>query len=159
MNPTKQALVLALFIVACFAAAGIGAFYTTPSIPDWYAGLRKPTWTPPGWVFGPVWALLYLSMAVAAWLVWRHAGFSGAVVPLTIFAVQLALNLAWSIVFFGKHDVALAVVDIALLWFAIVATVFAFRHVSSFSAWLLVPYILWVTFASALNVAIWRMNR
>jgi len=143
----------------CFAVAGIGSFLTMPSIPDWYAGFRKPSWTPPGWLFGPVWTVLYLSMAVAAWLVWRRVGLSGAAVPLAVFGIQLALNLVWSFIFFGRNNIGLALVDIVLLWLAILATILAFRQVSTLAGWLLVPYLMWVTFAAALNFSVWNMNR
>jgi len=159
MSPTKQMLGLVVLILICFSAAGIGSVFTMPSVTDWYAGLRKPGWTPPGWLFGPVWTVLYLSMAVAAWLVWRRAGFSGAAVPLAAFGIQLALNLVWSIIFFGQNNIGLALVDIVLLWIAIVATIFAFRQVSIPAGWLLVPYLIWVTFAAALNFSIWSLNR
>ena len=159
MSSLKQGLGLVLFVLLCFAAAGIGSFFTAPSIADWYAGLRKPGWTPPSWIFGPVWTLLYMSMAVAAWLVWRRVGLSGAGVPLAIFGIQLALNTAWSVIFFGQHSIGLALVDIVLLWLAILATIIAFLPVSSLAGWLLVPYLLWVTFAAALNLSIWSMNR
>ena len=96
---------------------------TTPNIPNWYAGLAKPSWTPPGWVFGPVWSVLYLSMAVAAWLVWRRGN---AVVPMTLFGIQLVFNAAWSWLFFGLHSPGAAFVDIVLLWMAIIATTVAF---------------------------------
>jgi len=159
MTPLRQALGLILLAIVCFAVAGIGSLVTMPSVGDWYAGLRKPVWTPPGWLFGPVWTVLYLSMAVAAWLVWRQLGLSGASVPLAVFGVQLALNLAWSILFFGHNNIGLALVDIVLLWLAIVATVFAFRQVSILAGWILVPYLIWVTFAATLNFSIWSMNR
>ena len=94
-------LALVLLIVICFAVAGLGGLTTTPNIPNWYAGLAKPSWTPPGWLFGPVWSVLYLSMAVAAWLVWRKGN---AAVPMILFAVQLVFNAAWSWLFFGLHN-------------------------------------------------------
>ena len=159
MSTLRQVLGLIILVLICFAVAGIGSSTTMPSIADWYAGLRKPSWTPPSWLFGPVWTVLYLSMAVAAWLVWRRVGLSGAAVPLAIFGLQLGLNLAWSIIFFGRNNIGLALVDIVLLWLAIVATIFAFRHVSVLAGWLLVPYLIWVTFAAALNFSIWSMNR
>ena len=159
MSTFRQVLGLIFLVLVCFAVAGIGSTTTMPSIADWYAGLRKPAWTPPSWLFGPVWTVLYLSMAVAAWLVWRRFGFSGAAVPLAVFGLQLGLNLAWSLIFFGWNNIGLALVDIVLLWLAIVATIFSFRHVSVLAGWLLVPYLIWVTFAAALNFSIWSMNR
>jgi benzodiazapine receptor len=143
------------WIALCFVAAAVGAF----ALPDaWYASLHKPSWNPPGWVFGPVWTLLYTMMAVAAWLVWRRGGFVMQRGPLTWFLVQLALNAAWSPLFFGLHQPGLALVDIVLLWLAIAATIAAFGRVYRGAAWLLAPYLLWVSFASVLNFTLWRMN-
>lgn len=150
---------LACAVCACFAAAGIASLYTTPAIPNWYASLEKPAWTPPAWVFGPVWTLLYLAMAVAVWLVWRERGFTRAPLALTLFAVQLVLNALWSIVFFGWRRPGLALVEIHFLWAAIFATMLAFWRISQPAAWLIWPYLLWVTFAGFLNLAIWRLNR
>ena len=141
--------------MVCFAVAGLGGLATTPNIPNWYAGLAKPSWTPPGWLFGPVWSVLYLSMAVAAWLVWRKGN---AVVPLILFAVQLAFNAAWSWLFFGLHNPGAAFVDIVLLWAAIVATTIVFWRRSLVAGLLFVPYLAWVSFAAVLNFAIWRLN-
>ena len=159
MNAARNIMSLIFYIVVCFAVAAIGSLVTFPAVTDWYAGIKKPSWTPPGWLFGPVWTVLYLSMAVAAWLVWQRAGFSGAVLPLSIFAIQLVLNLAWSLIFFGKHNIGLAFVDIVLLWFAIVATIITFGRVNMLASWLLTPYLAWVSFASALNLTIWNLNR
>jgi tryptophan-rich sensory protein len=155
----SQWIGLACAVAACFAAAGIASHYTTPAIPVWYASLRKPAWNPPAWVFGPVWTLLYLMMAVAVWLVWRERGFAGAPLALALFAVQLVLNALWSIVFFGWRRPGLALVEIHLLWAAIFATMLSFWRISPPAAWLIWPYLLWVTFAGFLNLAIWRLNR
>lgn len=146
---------LIVFLVICFAVAGLGSLATTPNIPDWYAGLNKPSWNPPNWLFGPVWTLLYAMMAVAGWLVWKRTGWGTAI---TCFAVQLALNLAWSFIFFGAHQTGLAFLEIVLLWLAIVATIISFWSVSKNAAGLLIPYLLWVSFAATLNFTIWRMN-
>ena len=154
--PTKHPwLTLAVLIVLCFVVAGIGGLVTTPSIPNWYSGLVKPSWTPPSWVFGPVWSVLYLCMAVAAWLVWRKGN---ALVPLTFFAVQLAFNAAWSWLFFGLHSPGAALIDIVLLWIAIAATTIAFWRRSVVAGLLFLPYLAWVSFAATLNFAIWRLN-
>lgn len=126
---------------------------------EWYAGLKKPPWNPPGWIFGPVWTLLYTAMAVAAWLVWRRGGFAGQRRPLSFYLVQLLLNALWSPLFFGLHRPALGLVDIALLWLALLATVRAFWKVRPLAGALLMPYLAWVTFASALNCAVWLLNR
>jgi tryptophan-rich sensory protein len=148
-------LALIGLLILCFAVAGVGSLVTTPSIPHWYAALAKPSWTPPSWVFGPVWSALYLSMAVAAWLVWRQGD---AAVPMTMFGIQLLFNAAWSWLFFGLHDPCAAFVDIVLLWMAIIATTVAFWRHSTLAAILFVPYLAWVSFAAVLNFAVWRLN-
>lgn len=156
---TRVTIGLVAWIALCLAVGAIGSIATTPEIPGWYAGLHKPSWTPPSAVFGPVWTTLYVLMGIAAWLVWRAGGFSAQARPLAWFLVQLALNLAWSFLFFAAHQVGWALVDIVLLWCAILATAVAFRRVSRLAAWLLVPYLAWVSYATALNAAIWSMNR
>ncbi len=120
----------------------------------WFEALHKPEWNPPGWIFGPVWTALYILMAVAAWLAWR-AGSRGG---LTLYIVSLILNAIWTPLFFGEHRPDLALLDIALLWITILATFVAFTKVSRAAAWLLVPYLAWVTFATALNASIWFLN-
>ena len=160
MKPSalQQVLGLAAFVVICFAAAGLGGLVTTPRIPTWYADLAKPAWTPPDWIFGPVWTALYLMMAFSAWLVWRQAGLAGARLPLALFAIQLVLNSLWSVLFFGLQSPGAAAVEIILLWAAILATLLAFWKRSNVAGALLVPYLAWVSFAAVLNVAIWWMN-
>ena len=148
-------LALVVLLILCFAVAGVGGLATAPSIPNWYAGLAKPSWTPPGWIFGPVWSVLYLSMAVAAWLVWRQA-VARAAVPMTLFGIQLVFNAAWSWLFFGLHSPGAASVDIVLLWMAIAATTVVFWRRSTLAGILFVPYLIWVSFAAVLNFAIWR---
>lgn len=149
---------LAVSIAVCFAAAAVGSLYTTPAIPVWYAALRKPAWTPPAWLFGPVWTLLYVAMATAAWLVWREQGFRGARLALALFAVQLTLNALWSVIFFGWRSPGWGLVEILCLWAAIFATMLCFWRVSHTAAWLIWVYLLWVTFAAFLNLSIWRLN-
>ena len=129
-----------------------------PRIEGWYAALTKPSWTPPGWLFGPVWTVLYLGMAVAAWLVWRQKGLSAARGALTLFGVQLGLNVAWSWLFFGLRNPGLGFVDILSLWVAIAATLVAFWWRSVLAGLLFVPYLAWVTFAAVLNYSIWQSN-
>ncbi len=154
----SQWLVLALFLVICLAIAGLGAAWTNLSVGDWYAAIKKPSWNPPNWLFGPVWTALYIGMAVAAWLVWRKNGLAYSWLPLLLFGVQLFLNAAWSALFFGMRSPGAAFADIVLLWIAILATIVAFGRVSSLAAKLLIPYLAWVSFAMALNWSIWRMN-
>lgn len=154
----KAFVALAGFLVATLAVAGIGGWFTSMGQPEWYASLNKPSWQPPSWLFGPVWTTLYILMAVAAWLVWRRAGWSDGSTALTLFFVQLALNLAWSGIFFALRSPGWALVEIVVLWLAILATtVLFFRH-STWAGALMVPYLLWVTFAAALNTAIVRLN-
>lgn len=151
----RSALALAGWVLVCFAAAAMGGLF----MPDeWYASLKKPSWNPPGWIFGPVWTGLYSTMAVAAWLVWKRGGFAAQRRALTLFLVQLALNAAWTPLFFGLHQPGLAFAEIVLLGLAIAATLSAFRGVSRAAAWLLAPYLAWVSFAAVLNWSLWRLN-
>lgn len=149
---------LIILIVVCLGVGGLGAIATTPEIDTWYRTLDKPSWNPPDFVFGPVWTTLYVLMAIAAWLVWKPAGFRAAAVPLSLFAFQLGLNLLWSWIFFGMHRPGYAFAEIVVLWFAIAATTFTFLRHSKPAAWLMSPYLAWVTFATALNFAIWQLN-
>jgi benzodiazapine receptor len=159
MKDWNSIWVLLLFIAVCFVAAGAGAIFTSNSVSDWYPTLRKPSSNPPAWVFGPVWTVLYLMMAVAAWLVWRRLGFEKGAVPLGLFALQLALNALWSPLFFGLRSPWAGLVDIVPLWAAIIAVMVSFWRVSPPAGALLIPYWWWVSFAAALNFTIWRMNR
>ena len=148
-------LVLIGFVAVCFLAAATGSFFKPGK---WYESLRKPSWRPPNWLFAPVWTALYLMIALAGWLVWRFAGFGGATTALTLYTVQILLNAAWTPVFFGRHRPDLGFAVIAALWLSIAATIVAFAHISAVAAWLMVPYFVWVAFASCLNFAIWRLN-
>ncbi len=152
----RGGLALGAALLIAFVPA-LGGVFTGPSA--WYEGLAKPSWNPPGWVFGPVWTALYASMGVASWLVWRERGRARAVrAALWVYAVQLVLNAAWSPLFFGLRRPDLAMIDIVLLWVTIVATVVLFWRVRPVAGAVLLPYLAWVTFASGLNFAIWRMN-
>ena len=155
MSGGRAILSLVGWLVVCFSAASLGAFFTPG---EWHAALNKPAWNPPGWVFGPVWSTLYTMMAVAAWLVWRRGGFTGQGWPLGLFLFQLGLNALWTPLFFGLHQMGLAFIDISLLWLAIACTLVSFWSVQRIAAWLLVPYLLWVSFAAALNFSLWRLN-
>ena len=158
MTPKHPWIGLIVLLVVCFAAAGIGGAVTTPKIGTWYSTLVKPSWNPPAWLFGPVWSALYFCMAVAAWLIWRQDGISGAKVPLALFAVQLTLNVLWSCIFFGLEEPGLAFGEVLLLWSAIAATMIVFWQRSMIAGILFVPYLAWVSFASFLNFTIWRLN-
>lgn len=153
----RDAAALAIFLGGSLLASLLGA--SSGGSDSWYAALNKPPWTPPGWLFGPVWTLLYVAMAAAAFLVWRtRGGFGGARRELGLYAVQLALNAAWSPLFFGAHRPGLALFDIGLLWLVLAALVPLFFRVRRAAGLLLVPYLAWVTFASALNLSIVLRN-
>ena len=154
---TKKAtelLTLFAILAATLAVGYLASLVTVPNIPGWYAGLHKPAFNPPNAVFAPVWTTLYVLMAVAAWRVWRKAG----VRPLGLYVVQLALNFAWSFIFFGAHAVGAALLEIALLFVAVAFTMRAFWRLDRVAGWLFVPYAAWVFFAGVLNAAIWRLN-
>lgn len=150
------------FIIAIAAsqlAGVIGSVFTASAIPTWYVGLAKPAWNPPNWVFGPIWITLYVLMGVSAWLIWKNDWEKKEVrMALGAFWVQLFLNAAWSIIFFGFQSPGWALVEIAFLWLAIVWIIAAFYKISKPAAYLLAPYFLWVSFASYLNYTIWMLN-
>ena len=148
----QQALALLGFILLTFLAPAAGAF-TPPG--EWYQTLNKPSWNPPPWIFGPVWTALYLMMATAAWMVWKRIGFGPV---LTLYFVQLALNAAWTPMFFGAHEIGAALVIIGCMWGAIFKTMQAFFTVHRPAGLLLVPYLAWVSFATFLNFTLWRLN-
>jgi len=148
----RSTLVLAGFILVTFCAPLAGMF-SPPG--EWYASLDKPDWNPPAWIFGPVWTALYLMMAIAAWLVWKRDGWHR---PLWLYFVQLALNAAWTPIFFGAQEPGWAFAEIIALWLAILITLPAFMRVSKTAAYMLLPYLAWVTFAAFLNFTLWRMN-
>jgi len=155
-----QIVKLVISIVVCQLAGFIGALFTTPSIPTWYASLNKPSFNPPNWVFGPVWTTLFVLMGISAYVVW-HQGLQSVPVKraLIIFLVQLALNVFWSFLFFKLRSPIYAFVEITVLWIAIALTIAAFSQVSRPAAFLLIPYIVWVSFAAILNLSIVRLNR
>jgi tryptophan-rich sensory protein len=156
LSPAHRALGLLIALAACLGVGGIGGWLTSSSVDSWYPTLVRPAWTPPGWLFGPVWTALYAAMAVSAWLAWRAGAPRRA---LGLFAAQLACNLAWSALFFGLRSPLAGLIDIVLLLGLIAATAVAFARSSRPAALLLVPYGLWVAFATALNAAIWALNR
>ena len=151
---------LVVAIVVCEAAGIVGTIFTAPAIGSWYATLQKPALNPPAWVFGPVWTMLYFLMGVAAFLVWRHREKHHRAVrrALTIFAAQLALNTLWSIIFFGWHAPGFALCEILILWIFILASIISFAKISRAAAWLLAPYLAWVSFAAYLNYALWMLK-
>lgn len=143
----------------CFAVAGLGGRLTAPEIAGWYRTLARPAIAPPNWVFGPVWTLLYALMAVSIWQVWQTGHSAWRTTGVTLFAVQLTLNLAWSWIFFHKHQIGAALADLILLWAVAGATMLVFFRVVPAAGWLMLPYLAWLTFAAVLNAAFWRLNR
>ena len=149
---------LILSLVICQLAGFIGSIFTTPAISTWYASLNKPSFNPPNWIFAPVWISLFLLMGISLWLVWQKEKKKNISTAFVFFSIQLVLNAMWSAFFFGMQNPLYALIDIALLWLAILATILSFWKISRPAAYLLVPYIVWVTFAAVLNFYIWRLN-
>ena len=144
---------------ACYLAAFIGSIFTAPEISTWYATLVRPSFAPPDWLFGPVWTALYTMMGVSAYLVWREGLADPRVkVAMAVFAIQLAANVSWSAAFFGLRSPLAGLAVIIVLWALIALNIQKFREVSRTAGLLLIPYILWVTFAMVLNFSIWRLN-
>jgi benzodiazapine receptor len=150
---------LVISIVACLCAGVIGSIFTRQAIPTWYAALAKPSFSPPDWLFAPVWTLLYILMGIAAFLVWRKGTQNRPVkIALIVFLVQLILNILWSVVFFGLESPLSGLIVIVVLWVALLVTVLRFFKISRVASILLWPYLLWVTFAAVLNASIWLLN-
>jgi translocator protein len=158
MKNWNSLLVLVLFVAVCLGVGGLGSIFTAGSVRDWYPALHKPSWTPPSWLFGPVWTLLYLMMAIAAWIIWRRQGAVSIKGALGAFVFQLVINAAWSPLFFGLRNPLAGLLDIVPLLAAILATLISFWKISPAAGGLLIPYWLWVSFATALNFALWKMN-
>ena len=155
---TAEIAGLILFLALCLGIGWLGGAVTAASVKTWYAALTKPSFSPPDELFGPVWTVLYILMGVAAWRVWRSADWYTTRGPLTLFALQLALTLGWTVVFFGLQKIASAVATIVVLDVAVLVTMLAFRAVDRVASLLMLPYVAWVAFATLLNVAIWRLN-
>ena len=143
---------LAVFLLLTAAAAATGSQFMPG---EWYAGLAKPAWTPPGWLFAPVWSVLYVMIAIAGWLAWQRSGLGK---PVVLWAAQLVLNAAWTWIMFQRHEIGLALVDIVALWITILAFIAVTWRISRPAALLFGPYLLWISYASALNAAIWQLN-
>lgn len=155
----KDWLPLIAWIALPLGAGALGSAITMPAIDGWYAGLVRPELSPPSWIFAPVWTTLFVLMGIGAYLVWKQGTSRVEVrLALLVFLLQLALNVLWSVIFFGLQSLGAAVIEIALLWTAIVATIGVFARVSKPAAWLLAPYILWVSFAAYLTYSIWMLN-
>jgi translocator protein len=157
LSTSSQAIGLLLWLSLAFAAAAVGGF-ASAGASEFYRELVRPSWAPPGWLFGPVWSVLYALMGVAAWLVWRARGFGGARNALLAFVVQLAANPLWTWLFFVWRQGGLAFAEILVLWALILATIVLFWRVNRLAAVLLFPYLFWVSFASALTLSTWRLN-
>jgi tryptophan-rich sensory protein len=138
---------------------GLSGFFTANNVGTWYTTIQKPSWNPPNWIFGPVWTTLYILMGIALYLVWKEDS-SDFLKKLAIvfFTLQLVLNFFWSFIFFQQHEMGWALVEIIALWLAILVTIFSFANISKTAAWLLVPYIAWVSFATILNYTLWKIN-
>ena len=154
----RDVWVLGAWLLICFAVAAAGGAVTATSVSDWYQTLEKPWFTPPDWVFAPVWTALFALMAVAGWRVWRKSGFAQARWALLAFAIQLGLNFGWSLLFFGGNLIGAALVEIVVLLGAIVVTTILFAQRDRLAGVLLLPYALWVGYAILLNASIWILN-
>ncbi|MBW2990130.1 tryptophan-rich sensory protein [Candidatus Woesearchaeota archaeon] len=159
MIKTDKIIKFIVSIVVCQLAGIIGSFFTASSVSTWYVGLAKPSFNPPNWVFAPVWTALFILMGISLYFIWEK-GFKakGVKTGLLLFSVQLILNILWSILFFGLQNPLIAFIEIVVLWIAILFTILKFYKVSRTAAYLLIPYILWVTFAAVLNLAIFILN-
>lgn len=158
--PSARSLGLLVLCIAIPLIIGIiGALFTMPEVGNWYAGLLKPSFNPPAWLFGPVWTLLYILMGISLWLVIRDGMSSRPVQQaVALFAVQLGLNLAWSILFFGMHLIAVAFIEILILFVFILATTLTFKRINPTAGWLFIPYLCWTAFASVLTGTLWLLN-
>ena len=156
----SNAIKLVVAVAVPLVVGGISGFATSRGVAEWYPTLVRPAFTPPSWLFGPVWTLLYIAMGVAAFLVWRRGlATEGVAVALTAFVVQLALNGLWSLLFFGARAPGVAFIEIIVLWVSIVVTVWLFWRLSTAAGVLLLPYLAWVSFAAVLNGSLWALNR
>jgi tryptophan-rich sensory protein len=147
-----------LSLIIPLAVGGISGYFTVSAIPGWYQTIQKPSWNPPNWVFGPVWTTLYALMGIAMYLIWTQPRSEQRQRALHLNAAQLILNFFWSLIFFNLHAIGWALIEIIILWVMIVQTMFAYDRVYKPAAWLLLPYIVWVTFATILNGTIWWLN-
>ena len=158
MTTSQKLGAFLLSLIIPLAVGGVSGFFTVSAIPGWYQTIQKPTWNPPNWVFGPVWTTLYVLMGIAMYLVWSRPRTPERQRALYLNALQLGFNFFWSLIFFNLHAIGGALIEIGVLWALIVATMFAYDKVYKPAAWLLLPYIVWVTFATILNFTIWRLN-
>ena len=155
----NNSIKLIIAIAIPLAVGATSGFFTATGVESWYQTINKPSWNPPGWIFGPVWTTLYVMMGIALFFVWKSAATELLKrTAISLFAVQLLLNFFWSFIFFDQHQSGWALVEIITMWVSILLTIFSFAQVSKTAAWMLVPYISWVSFASILNYTIWKLN-
>ena len=154
----KNTFSLVFFFLVCLGVSAVGGWVTQTSVNDWYQTLAKPPLNPPDWLFAPTWITLYVMMAIAGWRVWMRSANTLRRIALATFAVQLTLNLVWSFIFFGAKSPGFAAIEIVFLWVSILSTLVIFWCVDRFAGWLMFPYLLWVSFASYLNFAIFLLN-
>lgn len=155
----RSIIKLVAALILCQLAGFMGSLATTPSIPTWYQSIVKPSFTPPNWIFAPVWTMLYVLMGISLFLVWNKGlEKPGVKLALLFFFLQLALNILWSFLFFGLHSPLFAFIEIVFLWPAILVTILIFLPISKGAGYLLIPYLLWVSFAAVLNFSLWRLN-
>lgn len=155
----RSNVIKAINSIALTVGLGAGSgYFTVKEIPTWYAGLVKPSFNPPNYLFGPVWTILYILMGISLFLIWKQPPSPQRKKAITIYLIQFALNLAWSFIFFNQHQIFLAFLEIVAMWICILLTIIAFSKFSKLAAWLLVPYISWVSFAAFLNYHIWLLN-
>lgn len=157
-NHRTRVFALIAFMVLCLIISAFGGAVTATSVNDWYAALNKPFFNPPDWLFAPVWTVIYFMIAFSGWRVWLKTGIANAKGPFGLYAAQLALNLAWSFMFFGAQSPILGLIDVVILLAVIIANMIAFWKIDRLAGSLLVPYALWVAFATLLNAAIWHLN-
>lgn len=154
----KKIILFLSSITLSLSAGFLGSIFTTRSIPTWYANLNQPTFTPPNWIFAPVWTFLYILMGISLYLILVNKKRKEKPLAIKLYLVQLILNTLWSIIFFGAHSLGLALLEIILLWVIIILTIYQFQKLDQNAAWLLLPYLIWVTFASYLNLSLWQLN-
>jgi len=159
MRVKSKTVKFVISITLPFLAAFVGSYFTTPSIATWYAYLNKPTFSPPNWIFAPVWTLLYILMGISFYIIWGASSKKNKGGAMGVYIAQLVLNSMWSIVFFGLHNLGLALVVIAILWVLILLTIIRFYKFNKIAGIILIPYILWVSFASFLNLTVFLLNR
>jgi translocator protein len=153
---STQKLVISVILIV--GLGSLGGIFTVSEIPTWYAGLNKPFFNPPNWLFGPVWTILYLLMGISLYLIWKLPGSEERTRALWLFAIQFVLNFFWSIIFFKYHLLGWAFAEIMAMWMFILLTILQFKQLSNWAAYLMIPYLLWVSFASILNASIWWLN-